>query len=97
MRGFAKELKDSGYFEEMHFSDEQSQDKMEEEYTRALNMLNACRTTRNGLIKRIRKNYTQSLCLENIKFDREGFKHFLELEKAYRAVKNYRIFRKEWD
>ena len=96
MGGLVKELEESGYFEEIDFSN-QSPEELDKEYAKALNRLNACRTTRNGLIKRIRKNYKQSLSLEHIKGDKDSVKRFLELEKAYRTVKVYRMLRNEWD
>ena len=97
MKILIRQLKKSGYFEEIDFIRHQGPDEMDKEYAKALNRLNACRTTRNGLIKRIRKNYKQSLSLEHIKGDSGSVKRFLELEKAYKTVKEYRLLRNEWD
>ena len=97
VKGLDKKLEESGYFNEIDFSNQQSQEEADKEYLKALEILNACRTTPSRLIKRIRKNYKQSLSLKNIKGYPDSIDHFLHLEKAYRTVKVYRMLRNEWN
>jgi hypothetical protein len=94
-RNLIKQLEESNYFNEIHFKG-LTTEQIEQEYNNSLNLLNIARETRNDLVKRVRNNYRRAYQFENIKGKRDQIKKLLDLERAYKTIKAYRILHSTW-